>query len=115
MSKRVIQKLEVRSPERSSKSSAVISKVFMNGGSQAVRIPADFRFDSDRVRITYDEKLGAVVIKQISGEEAKMAFIEELRNMSEEEKAELKQLKYVKRYRMPILHPAIEQLIKDSE
>jgi antitoxin VapB len=115
MTKKVIQKLEERTPERSSKAPSVISKVFMNGGSQAVRIPADFRFESDRVRITYDEKLDAVVIKQISGEEAKMAFIEELRNMSEEEKAELSQLKYVKRYRKPGLHPAIEQLIKDSE
>jgi len=115
MSKKVIQKLEARSPERSGKSSAVISKVFMNGGSQAVRIPADFRFDSDRVRITYDEKLKAVVIRQISGEAAKMAFIEELRNMSEDEKVELKELKYVKRYRKPGLHPAIEKLIKESE
>jgi hypothetical protein len=44
-----------------------------------------------------------------------MAFIEELRNMSEEERAELKELRYVKRYRKPGLHPAIEQLIKDSE
>jgi hypothetical protein len=67
------------------------------------------------VRITYDEKLDAVIIKQISGEEAKMAFVQELRNMSEEEKAELSELKYVKRYRKPGLHPAIEQLIKDSE
>jgi antitoxin VapB len=28
------------------------SRVFMNGNSQAVRIPAEFRLDTDRVRIT---------------------------------------------------------------
>jgi antitoxin VapB len=28
------------------------SRVFMNGNSQAVRIPAEFRFSSDRVQIT---------------------------------------------------------------
>lgn len=28
------------------------TRVFMNGNSQAVRIPAEFRLDTDRVRIT---------------------------------------------------------------
>jgi antitoxin VapB len=30
---------------------ASISRVFMNGNSQAVRIPQDFRFDAQRVEI----------------------------------------------------------------
>lgn len=115
MSKKVIKQIETKTQGRSQESSAVITKVFMNGGSQAVRIPAEFRFESDRVRISYDEKLGAVIIQQISGEEAKLAFIEELRSMTPTEKAELKELKYVKRYRKPGLHPSIEKLIKESE
>jgi len=32
--------------------SAVITRVFNNGNSQAVRIPAEFRLDTDQVRIS---------------------------------------------------------------
>lgn len=35
---------------------AVMSRVFNNGNSQAVRIPAEFRLDTDRVRITRTEQ-----------------------------------------------------------
>lgn len=31
------------------------TRVFMNGNSQAVRIPAEFRLDTDRVRISRNE------------------------------------------------------------
>jgi antitoxin VapB len=38
------------------------AKVFMTGRSQAVRLPAEFRFDSKEVYIRRDEKTGDVVL-----------------------------------------------------
>lgn len=40
--------------------------VFRNGGSQAIRIPAEYRFNSDRVDIHWDERLGALVIREVA-------------------------------------------------
>ncbi len=34
----------------------ITTRVFMNGNSQAVRIPAEFRLDTDRVRIFRNEQ-----------------------------------------------------------
>jgi antitoxin VapB len=39
-----------------------IAKIFMNGRSQAVRLPAEFRFSSDEVYIHRDEITGDVVL-----------------------------------------------------
>ena len=36
--------------------SSLTSRVFNNGNSQAVRIPAEFRLDTDRVRISRNEQ-----------------------------------------------------------
>ena len=44
--------------------SAVISRVFMNGNSQAVRIPQEFRLDVSRVQISRNEQ-GDLVIRAI--------------------------------------------------
>lgn len=38
------------------------AKVFMTGRSQAIRIPAEFRFNSKEVFIRRDEKTGDVVL-----------------------------------------------------
>lgn len=38
------------------------AKLFMNGRSQAVRLPADFRFKGKEVFIRRDEKTGDVVL-----------------------------------------------------
>jgi antitoxin VapB len=38
------------------------AKVFMNGRSQAVRLPAAFRFDTDEVFIRRDPETGDVVL-----------------------------------------------------
>jgi len=67
----------------------VVTKVFMNGGSQAVRIPAEMRFDSDEVVITFDKKTRAVTIRPVSADERKAAFIDSLRNASADERQEL--------------------------
>jgi antitoxin VapB len=39
-----------------------VAKLFMNGGSQAVRLPAEFRFEGDEVYARRDERTGDVVL-----------------------------------------------------
>jgi antitoxin VapB len=40
------------------------AKLFKNGRSQAVRLPADFRFEGDEVFIRKDEKTGDVILSR---------------------------------------------------
>jgi antitoxin VapB len=40
------------------------AKLFKTGGSQAVRLPADFRFDCDEVDIRRDPETGDVVLSR---------------------------------------------------
>lgn len=56
------------------------AKLFMNGGSQAVRLPAEFRFEGDEVDIRKNPKTGDVILsprKKFDVEEF-VAFIETL-------------------------------------
>jgi len=41
------------------------AKLFKNGSSQAVRLPADFRFAGDEVRIRRDPATGEVVLSPL--------------------------------------------------
>jgi len=43
------------------------AKLFKNGSSQAVRLPAEFRFDGDKVSVTRDEATGDVVLSSRPG------------------------------------------------
>lgn len=47
--------------------STLISRVFVNGNSQAVRIPAEFRLDTDRVQIFRNEA-GDLVVHPLRAE-----------------------------------------------
>ena len=47
--------------------SSLTSRVFNNGNSQAVRIPAEFRLDTDRVRISRNDH-GDLVIHPLRAE-----------------------------------------------
>lgn len=38
------------------------AKVFTNGGSQAIRLPVEFRFDVDEVYVRRDERTGDIVL-----------------------------------------------------
>jgi virulence-associated protein VagC len=38
--------------------------VFRNGGSQAIRIPAQFRFEGDSVDVEWDDSLNALIVRQ---------------------------------------------------
>jgi antitoxin VapB len=44
--------------------SAKIARLFNNGGSQAVRLPAEFRFDGDEVFIRRDDSTGDVILSK---------------------------------------------------
>ena len=44
-----------------------IAKLFMNGRSQAVRLPVNYRFDCDEVYIRKDEKTGDVILSRKPG------------------------------------------------
>lgn len=43
-----------------------VAKLFRNGGSQAVRLPAEFRFEGDEVYVRRDEATGDVILSNAS-------------------------------------------------
>lgn len=43
------------------------ARLFNNGGSQAVRLPAEFRFDGDEVFVRRDERTGDLILSRKSG------------------------------------------------
>jgi len=44
------------------------AKVFMNGRSQAVRIPAEYRFSADEVFVRRDPQSGSLILSESPGE-----------------------------------------------
>ncbi|HCC58340.1 MAG TPA: AbrB family transcriptional regulator [Solibacterales bacterium] len=46
---------------------AKIARLFNNGGSQAVRLPAEFRFEGDEVFVRKDERTGDVILSRKTG------------------------------------------------
>jgi antitoxin VapB len=44
------------------------AKVFMNGRSQAVRIPAEYRFTADEVYVRRDAQTGNLILSETPGE-----------------------------------------------
>lgn len=53
-----------------------VAKLFKNGASQAVRLPADFRFDGDEVYATRDEVTGDVLLSSRPGANTWAEFFE---------------------------------------
>lgn len=51
-------------------------KLFRNGASQAVRLPAEFRFDGDEVYATRDERTGDVTLSTRPGSGTWSGFFE---------------------------------------
>lgn len=58
-----------------------IAKLFKNGSSQAVRLPAEFRFDGDEVYATRDEVTGDVVLSNRPGVKVWQDFFEMIRSI----------------------------------
>jgi len=53
-----------------------VAKLFKNGASQAVRLPAEFRFDEDEVYVTRDDRTGDVVLSTKPGARAWADFFD---------------------------------------
>lgn len=53
-----------------------IAKLFKNGASQAVRLPAEFRFDAEQIYISRDETTGDVLLSSRPGAKTWRDFFE---------------------------------------
>jgi antitoxin VapB len=53
-----------------------VAKLFKNGASQAVRLPAEFRFEGDEVYVTRDDKTGDVLLSNRPGAKTWADFFE---------------------------------------
>ena len=58
-----------------------IAKLFKNGASQAVRLPAEFRFEGDEVYATRDEQTGDVVLSTRPSQRAWAEFFALMRTI----------------------------------
>lgn len=58
-----------------------IAKLFRNGASQAVRLPADFRFEGEEVYASRDDETGDVVLSTRPGAKTWGDFFELLRSV----------------------------------
>ncbi len=58
------------------------AKLFMNGASQAVRLPAEFRFDGDEVFVSRDEATGDVVLSTRPGGRVFADFFAQISTLS---------------------------------
>jgi virulence-associated protein VagC len=115
MSKKVIKQLDAATPELSKESASVVGKVFMNGGSQAIRIPASMRFDTDEVRISFYEESGAVVIRPMDKESLKAAFMARVKALTKEDRDEIKTLARKRNTSMARINPDVAKFFRDSE
>ena len=59
-----------------------IVKLFKNGSSQAVRLPAEFRFDADEIFATRDDRTGDVVLSDRPGARVWRDFFEMMRSIN---------------------------------
>jgi antitoxin VapB len=58
-----------------------VAKLFKNGASQAVRLPAEFRFDGAEVYATRDEATGDVLLSNRPGAKTWKDFFEFVRSL----------------------------------
>jgi antitoxin VapB len=58
-----------------------IAKLFKNGTDQAVRLPAEFRFDGDEVYISRDDTTGDVVLSSHPGAKTWSEFFDFIRSI----------------------------------
>jgi antitoxin VapB len=56
------------------------AKLFKNGASQAIRLPAEFRFNTEEVYITRDDETGDVVLSNHPGAKAWTVLFDLLRH-----------------------------------
>lgn len=109
MSKKVIRKVSDTIPE------SVVGKVFMNGGSQAVRIPATMRVPTEQVRISIDPDSGIISIEPLNREALKAAFIALVRSLTKAERDEIKAMEFKRDNSLVRINPAVAEFFKDAE
>lgn len=56
------------------------AKLFKNGRSQAVRLPAEFRFEGNEVNIRRDPRTGEVILSEVRRKTGSLARFFELRD-----------------------------------
>lgn len=76
------------------------TRVFTNGNSQAVRIPAEFRLDTDRVHISRNEQ-GDLIIHPLRSDRG-AALLEALRALNEVDSAFLEALEVGQAFKQPM-------------
>jgi antitoxin VapB len=60
-----------------------VAKLFRNGASQAVRLPAEYRFEGTEVFISRDAETGDVILSTRPGARAWSEFFQHLRSMED--------------------------------
>ncbi|NBR65483.1 MAG: hypothetical protein EBT65_06060, partial [Actinobacteria bacterium] len=108
MIKKVIQKVSDTAIE------SVVTRVFMNGGSQAIRIPAAMRVETEQVRISIDVDSGIISIEPLDKEQMKAAFIAQVKSLTKEERDEIKAMEFKRDVSIPKINPDVAAFFRDS-
>jgi virulence-associated protein VagC len=106
MSKKVIQKVTATPVE------SVLARVFMNGGSQAIRIPAAMRVPTEQVRISFDADSGKITIEPLDKDAMKAAFLELAKSLTQEERDEFKAMKFKRSTSIARINPDVAEFFK---
>jgi virulence-associated protein VagC len=109
MGKRVTNKTSEPAPE------PVTGKVFMNGGSQAIRIPASMRFETEQVKISIDPQSKIVTLEPLNKDDMKKAFIAEAKSLTKSERDEIKAMAFKRDKSIARVNPVVAAFFKDSE
>lgn len=109
MSKKLIRKVLDTVPE------SVVGKVFMNGGSQAIRIPASMRVPTEQVRISFDPVSGIIILEPMDRDALKAAFIAQIRSLTKAERDEIKAMEFKRDNALIRINPAVAEFFKDAE
>ena len=109
MAKKVIHKVSEDVNEEK-----VTATLFMNGGSQAVRIPAKWKFDSETVTLTYNAKTRTICISYQDKEEAKAELIALIKSMTDEEREEIKNWAVEREVSVPKVNPDVEAFFREN-
>lgn len=109
MSKRLIRKVLDTVPE------SVVGKVFMNGGSQAIRIPASMRVPTEQVRISFDPVSGIIILEPMDRDALKAAFMAQIRSLTKAERDEIKAMEFKRDNALIRINPAVAEFFKDAE
>lgn len=93
----------------------VTATLFMNGGSQAVRIPAKWKFDSETVTLTYNPEKRSICISYQDKAAAKAELIALIRSMTDEEREEIKSWAVEREVSVPKVNPEVEKFFRKNK